>query len=96
MTDFTANVIFSGNQAIVTLTDGGIGDADNVINGVIVDPSGPALPSVPPVSSPDDDNGNSISTSSSGGGGGGGSLNPLLLLMMICSLFYFVRQRYKE
>ena len=92
MTDFTTNVVFSGNRAIVTLTDAGTGDADNVINGVIVDPSGPALPPVPPVSSPDNNgNGNSTSTSSSGG-----SLNPLLLLMMICSLFYFVRQRYKK
>ena len=43
--DFSANARFSHNMKNVTLTltDGGAGDADGVANGVIVDPSGPAV-----------------------------------------------------
>jgi len=33
-----------GNIAIISLTDGGQGDADGVANGIIVDPSGPVIP----------------------------------------------------
>ena len=32
----------------ITLTDGGIGDADGIANGRIVDPGGPAIPNDPP------------------------------------------------
>ncbi|HOJ40554.1 MAG TPA: hypothetical protein PK644_08850, partial [bacterium] len=38
-----SQVEMTGNVAIVTLTDGGSGDADGVANGVIVDPSGPVV-----------------------------------------------------
>ena len=43
MTDFTSNIAISGNSVTLTLTDGGTGDADGVVNGVIIDPSGPAI-----------------------------------------------------
>jgi hypothetical protein len=35
------NVVFQGNEALITLTDGGPGDDDGEENGVIHDPSGP-------------------------------------------------------
>ena len=35
--------VLSGNEITLTLTDGGIGDADGVANRVIVDPGGPAV-----------------------------------------------------
>ncbi len=44
MIDITNDVRFNGSQAVLTLTDGGITDADGVVNGVIIDPGGPALP----------------------------------------------------
>jgi len=44
MTDFTANVVINGNNVVMSLTDGGLGDADCVVNGIIVDPVGPAVP----------------------------------------------------
>jgi MYXO-CTERM domain-containing protein len=34
-------VTFDGSTALLELTDGGIGDFDGVVNGVIIDPSGP-------------------------------------------------------
>jgi len=34
----------TGNMAIISLADGGAGDADGVANGIIVDPSGPVIP----------------------------------------------------
>ena len=39
-----STVNFEGSTALVEL-DGGIGDYDGVVNGVIVDPSGPTIPS---------------------------------------------------
>ncbi|NOY61632.1 MAG: hypothetical protein GXP10_00520 [Gammaproteobacteria bacterium] len=69
----------------VTLTDGGDGDSDGVINGVIVDPGGPLRPTVTP-SPPAGD-------SSSGGGGGGGRLSPLVLSMLLLHGLFFVMWR---
>lgn len=100
MTDFTANVVFSGNQAVVTLTDGGVGDADGVINGIIVDPSGPTLP----VANSTVDEDNNASPASGGDSSGGCSLammdknpmamdkksaiDPVLPLLLLWSLIY--------
>lgn len=42
--DYTDHVSFSGNTATLSLTDGGLGDLDKVVNGYIVDPGGPVLP----------------------------------------------------
>jgi hypothetical protein len=68
VTDFSSNVSINGNEAVVTLTDGGAGDADGVVNGVIVDPSGPSftVSSIPP---------------SGGGSGGGGAINLMTLAL---------------
>jgi hypothetical protein len=43
--DYTGYVSFSEDRKVVfiELTDGGYGDADGVANGVVVDPSGPAM-----------------------------------------------------
>jgi len=38
------NAVVGGNQVTVTLTDGGSGDADGLVNGVIEDPVGVAVP----------------------------------------------------
>lgn len=46
MSDYSANVVIDDRKVTLTLVDGGTGDADGVVNGVIVDPSGPALPVV--------------------------------------------------
>ncbi len=45
MTDFSSNMAVSGNTVVLTLVDG---DADGVVNGVIVDPGGLAYPSIIP------------------------------------------------
>jgi chitinase len=60
--DFSDMAEFSSDRQTVTvqIKDGGVGDADGVVNGIIVDPSG-LLPVQP-----------SSSTASAGGGGGGG------------------------
>lgn len=45
--DFTSQVTFHSNRRALTfqLTDGGVGDADGVANGVVVDPAGLLVPS---------------------------------------------------
>ncbi len=67
--DYTAHAVISGDRMSVTLTlqDGGIGDADGIANGVIEDPSGPAL-----FISNDGDGGGDDTGANGGGGGGGG------------------------
>ena len=59
--DFSAQAAFSADRysVVLTLVDGGAGDADGAANGVIIDPSGPALAA-------------SSTPAASGGGGGGG------------------------
>ena len=52
------DAIVVGNTVTLELQDGGKGDADGIANGIILDPSGPVLPSNPPPPL--------------GGGGGGG------------------------
>jgi len=43
VTDYTSNVSINGNAVVVTLKDGGSGDVDGVVNGKVVDPSGPSF-----------------------------------------------------
>jgi hypothetical protein len=70
-TDYSEYAEFNAtrDQVTLTLTDGGAGDDDGVVNGVIVDPSGPGLAALvdspSPVSSP-------VSTVAGDWGGGGG------------------------
>jgi hypothetical protein len=64
--DYSASASIAADRRTVTLTleDGGIGDADGIANGIIVDPSGP---------------GTSVSGEpGSPGGGGGCFVNALL------------------
>jgi hypothetical protein len=42
--DYTDHVTFFENTATLSLTDGGLGDLDKVINGYILDSGGPVLP----------------------------------------------------
>jgi len=63
--DDTADVVISGNKVVLSITDGGAGDADGVANGVIIDPSGPSFAQA------NSDNGSGNSSTGSGGGGGG-------------------------
>jgi hypothetical protein len=58
---FPGAVSIAGDRATLTLVDGGAGDADGVVNGVIVDPSGPVISTV---------------TAISGGTSGGGAIGP--------------------
>lgn len=61
--DYSEHVSVSadGSTALVQVTDGGFGDADGVANGIIIDPSGPALSTT-----------NTQTAKISSGGGGGG------------------------
>lgn len=79
MSDYTNLVVINDNQVTLTLTDGGAGDADGVVNGVIIDPSGPALPDGANQSS------NSSATSAVNSGGSG-AYGPVLLVMGLLTL----------
>ena len=78
MSDFSRHANFEGRKVTLTFTDGGFGDSDGTVNGVIVDPSGPAFPS-----SRDE---------TSGGGGAMGPL--LLLYMWIMMAVQIKNRRY--
>lgn len=79
------------NQVVLTLVDGGAGDADGTANGVIADPGGWAIPSGPAPAP----------VTSSGSGGGGGcavttgtrTVDPLLPLLLILALAGLLRRR---
>ena len=80
--DFSSHVTFNGNRAILEYVDGGFGDKDGIVNGFIVDPSGPlvvaAAPPTPaptPTPTPPSDGGG-------GSGGGGGAPAPIVLLLL--------------
>lgn len=72
--ELASSVTFEGNTALIELVDGGLGDFDGVVNGVIVDPSGPL--SIPASGST---GGGSGSGSGSGGGSCIGALLPSLM-----------------
>ncbi len=85
LVDYSDYVTFNGNRATVRLVDGGLGDQDGVVNGVIVDPSGPAIaaaaPEPAPLPAPTPTPTPEPTTPPSGGdsGGGGGALGWLVL-----------------
>ena len=67
---------FTGNEVIITLVDGGAGDADGEANGVIVDPVGIGVPvqahdDPSPSPDPPADPPETVSGDDDGGGGGG-------------------------
>jgi hypothetical protein len=70
--EFAGQVTFDGNTALVELVDGGAGDFDGVVNGVIVDPSGPVT-----IAASGGNNGGG-----SAGSSGGGSMGVLLPALM--------------
>ncbi|MEO1575132.1 MAG: thrombospondin type 3 repeat-containing protein, partial [Pseudomonadota bacterium] len=81
--DFSDNVTFNGNRAILEYVDGGLGDKDGIVNGFIVDPSGPLVvdgaappspPSPPPVST--------VPPPQNDASGGGGVPSPWVLLAL--------------
>lgn len=41
--DYSDNIVIDGNIVTVTVTDGGTGDEDNIENGTVIEPSGPAF-----------------------------------------------------
>ena len=93
MTDVSANVVFNGRQAVVTLVDGGVGDLDGVVNGVIVDPGGPVF-------SAGGGGGNNTNGDGAGASSGGGctlgknsKFDPLLPLLIVLSFVYLLRRR---
>ena len=81
--DYTNSVRFNDRRVSVMLTDGGRGDQDGVVNGIIVDPSGPVLP---PAEDDDDDEpvagGPQGAPAAPDGEGGGGGLGWPLLGML--------------
>jgi hypothetical protein len=94
--DFSSHAVFSADRKSMTLTlrDGGAGDADGVVNGIIIDPAGVVIPS----SSGGGDNlvegvvggiGNIIGSVGSAAGGGcfiassGTAASPLSLLGLL-------------
>jgi len=77
MSDLSANVAISGNTAILTLVDGGVGDKDGIVNGTIVDPGGPTQP---------------VTVSAGTGSGGSGGLVGPLTLIAILSLLLLRRR----
>jgi len=68
--DYAAYTEFSADRKRVylTLSDGGFGDADGIMNGIIVDPLGISDPSSPPAAATD-----TVEDAGGGGGAGGGS-----------------------
>ncbi len=82
--------VINGNTVTLTITDGGLGDNDDMANGVIVDPGGIAIPIVvsPVTTSPV----TTSSNSSSSGLFGIGAFDPLMLLALfmwsVISLVY--------
>jgi len=77
LSDYSDNTEITVNtdgttQIVITLVDGGIGDADGVVNGIIIDPSGPVGAGT-----------TASASASDSGGGGGGSFGIFGLLMML-------------
>jgi hypothetical protein len=60
------------DQVTLTLTDGGVGDDDGVVNGVILDPSGPGVASQAALVGDVGDSPSSVPATASDWGGGGG------------------------
>lgn len=78
LTDYTGYVEFGDRSAIVTLVDGGAGDADGLVNGIIVDPSGLGLPAA-------SSSGSSVAVTppADTAASGGGHVGPLTILALL-------------
>ena len=73
------NAVIVGNTVIVTLTDGGQGDQDGTVNGIILDPAGPVQQQPAPFSS--------------GGGSGGVPVSPLVVILSAVLILLKTRKR---
>jgi len=73
-TDFSGYAEFNAarDQVTLTLTDGGAGDDDGVVNGVILDPSGPGVASQTALVGDVGDSPSSVPATAGDWGGGGG------------------------
>jgi len=86
--NFSGNTDFNGRQVTLRLTDGGAGDADGVVNGVIVDPGGPVM--VTGVGG-----GSSGSDAAAGAGGSGGGAFGVFLLLWTFFVKFMIHIRCK-
>jgi chitinase len=109
--DFSSYAVFSTDRMSMTLTlrDGGAGDADGVVNGIIIDPAGVAGVAIPSSSGGGDNLvggvvggiGNAIGSVGSAAGGGcfiassgaGASPSSLLPLLSLAALGAFVTRK---
>ncbi len=85
VTDFSEHATYNGNRVTLRLVDGGVGDQDGVVNGVIVDPSGPAIavtPPPPPPPTPVPTPTPPPTGGESASGEGGGAVGWLVLLIL--------------
>lgn len=84
LSDYSAQSTYSGKSVTIRFVDGGVGDQDGVVNGVIVDPSGPLVVASAPTTPTPTDPPVTPTTPDGGGdsGGGGGSLHWLAVCLL--------------
>jgi len=90
--------VINNNTITLSLVDGGLGDADGLANGTIVDPGAPGTTS--PTATGGGNN-NPLNLNSGGGGGcvltaERGQFDPLLLLLALVSLIWLGRRRQSD
>jgi len=91
--ELAGSVRMNGNVASVDLVDGGIGDFDGIVNGVIVDPSGPLVIPSAPGSSSGGSGGGTTGGGTQGSSSGGGSIGLFLPMLMAGAGLWRRRQR---
>ena len=94
MEEYQEEVSFNGHYVNIKLTDGGVGDADGVVNGVIIDPSGPLVPQH--ISEENTDTAvvdeNTSSNITGNDSGGGGQLSWIFIALLMLNRFVVRRQ----
>ncbi|MFV2055001.1 MAG: choice-of-anchor U domain-containing protein [Thiohalomonadales bacterium] len=84
LSNFSSNAVVTNDKVSISLVDGGDGDADGVINGVIVDPSGPVIEATP------------VATNPKNGKSNAGAINWWLLIIAAISFSLYNRQRRRQ
>ncbi len=87
LSDYSDNAVINDTQVTLTLIDGGAGDADGVVNGTIIDPSGPALPS----GTSEGNNASQLAVNS----GGSGTHGPIFLILELLAIWLNLRRKNK-